>query len=702
MLDWSKKSLLASSVAAALASPGVAADGESGAGKTGAASLGPISVTATRNPIAPFDYPGMVSVVDGETIRERQPSSLDDVLGSIPNVEFTGGPRRTGEVPSIRGFDGADLVITLDGARQNFLSGHDGRVFVDPSLLRAAEVVRGPSSALYGSGGTGGVIALRTLRARDLLGPEDTAGVRVRGGYQDVNDERRAGVDVFGRPSEDLGLLASVTTRDSGDLELGDGSELASGDDIASGLFKGNWMAGEHGELAVSYQSFANDAREPNNGQGAGGDNSVDKEIESETTRARYTWNDPANPWLDLEATVYRSEHSVDERRLDDDGLGPRGELLTRELETTGFRVDNRSRLDWGSDRGITLTYGVETYTDEQTGTAGGGPRGGVPDGEFDFYAGFVQAELGWTQPLGLPGEITLLPGVRFDAYEASNDAGTELDDDATSPRLGLTWKPTSSTLLFAKYAEAFRAPTINETFSSGVHFTVNQPPFFVGNNRFVPNRDLQPQETETVEIGGGLQFSDWITAGDALDIKLSHFETHGDDFIDSRVGFDPSQCPPGFPSCLGTTQSVNVGEAELWGQELEANYRAGPLSVALGFSRVDGRDEQTGDKLGVLTPPQLTLDVGYELPVLDSTVGGRLLAADDFENVDDPANERDSYEVVDLFYDWQPTRMPLRGLQVRFGVDNAFDEEYRRVSAEAVPQPGRNVKLNVAYTASW
>ncbi len=168
MLDWNRQSPLAGAVAMALASPAATADGDSGA-----ASLGPISVTATRNPMAPFDYPGMVSVVDGETIRERQPSSLDDVLGSIPNVEFTGGPRRTGEVPSIRGFDGADLVITLDGARQHFLSGHDGRVFVDPSLLRAAEVVRGPSSALYGSGGTGGVIALRTLRARDLLGPDN-------------------------------------------------------------------------------------------------------------------------------------------------------------------------------------------------------------------------------------------------------------------------------------------------------------------------------------------------------------------------------------------------------------------------------------------------------------------------------------------------------------------------------------------------
>lgn len=700
MLDWQTNTRWAAAplMVLALASPVNAADdgADSGSGTNGGSSpadnLEPISVTATRNPIAPFDYPGMVSVVDQEKIRERQPSSLDDVLGGIPNVEFTGGPRRTGEVPSIRGFDGSDVVVTLDGARQNFLSGHDGRLFVDPSLLREAEVVRGPASALYGSGGSGGVIALRTLRARDLLGPGDTSGVRLRGGYQGVNDERHAGVTAYGKPGADLGLLTSVNSRDSGDIELGDGSELSSSDDILSGMVKGNWQPGEHGELEFSYQRFANDAREPNNGQGTGGDNSVDKEIESDTTRMRYTLDDPSNPWLGLDALVYRGEHSVDERRLDDDGEGPRGELLERTVETTGVRLDNRSRID----DGINLTYGVETYTDEQTGRAAGQPRGGVPDGEFDYHAAYMQAELAWIEPLGLPGELTVYPGVRFDAYEASSPRGDDLEDDATSPRLGVTWKPTPSTLLFAKRADAFRAPTINEIYPTSVHFTI--PGF--GVNNFVPNTDLKLQRTETVEIGGGFQLDGVFAGGDRFDFKLSHFETDGEDFIDTEVNQPASpSCFP--PNCNGTTRSVNVGEAELWGQEIETSYRLGNLQVGLGFSRVDGRDKNTGDKLGVLTPPQVTLDVGYRLPDVDSRIGARLLAADEFDKVNDPANERDAYEVVDLYYGWQPRQPALRGLSVRAGVDNVFDEEYARVFTDAT-EPGRNFKLSVGYNASW
>lgn len=85
----------------------------------------PITVTATRNPLPAFEFPGMVSVIGRERLERQQASTPDDFLRWVPNVEFVGGPRRTGEVPSIRGFSGPDVVVTLDGARQNFDSAHD-------------------------------------------------------------------------------------------------------------------------------------------------------------------------------------------------------------------------------------------------------------------------------------------------------------------------------------------------------------------------------------------------------------------------------------------------------------------------------------------------------------------------------------------------------------------------------------------------
>ena len=98
---------------AALAVAPFSADAETGS--DAAQRLQPITVTATRNPIDAFSFPGMVTALGRAEIETRQPSSPDDVLKMIPGVDFTGGPRRTGEVPRIRGFEGADVIVTIDG-----------------------------------------------------------------------------------------------------------------------------------------------------------------------------------------------------------------------------------------------------------------------------------------------------------------------------------------------------------------------------------------------------------------------------------------------------------------------------------------------------------------------------------------------------------------------------------------------------------
>ncbi|MEJ0042658.1 MAG: TonB-dependent receptor plug domain-containing protein [Rhizomicrobium sp.] len=128
-----------------------------------------VTVTATRNPTSTMDYPGMVDVLGPDEIAASIPSTISDLVDNMPNVQFVGGPRRTGESPNIRGLGGQDVLILVDGVRQSWTSGHDGRFFLDPALLASVEVVRGPASALYGSGALGGVLAFRTADASDLL-----------------------------------------------------------------------------------------------------------------------------------------------------------------------------------------------------------------------------------------------------------------------------------------------------------------------------------------------------------------------------------------------------------------------------------------------------------------------------------------------------------------------------------------------------
>lgn len=666
--------------------------------------LDPISVTATRNPIKAFEYPGMVTVVGREEIESRQASTPDDILNFVPNVEFTGGPRRTGEVPSIRGFDGPDVIVLIDGARQNFGSAHDGRFFVDPSLLKQVEVLRGPASSLYGSGGTGGVIEFQTIDASDFLDPGETFGARVSAGYQSVNRERLGTVTGFATPVDGLDFVGSITRRDSGSIELGNDTELRNTDDeIVSGLLKGSYEFADHHSIEGSFSTFRNDAQEPNNGQVISNE-VFDKEIRSDNYRIAYSYDNPDNKLINLDITAYYTDQRVDEVELDPATFAVTGELLKRNVDTFGFRIDNRSRLSLSDDIGVTFTYGGEYYEDEQDGARGSGDRDGVPDAEDRFIGVFSQAEITVSEPFGvIPGDFLIIPGIRFDSYEVSSSVADSNDETAFSPRLGVSYLPTDWLLVFANYAEAFRAPTFDELFTTGTHFQIQIPGFPTIVNRFVPNADLDPQKTQTFEFGGGLTFNDTIDPGDLLQFKASHFLIWGEDFIDQDVNqpaFPP--CNPFIPrNCDGTTTTFNVPDAKLWGSEIEASYESDRFLVSLGFSRIDGENEDTGEKIGTLTPDQLTINTAVKLPEINSLVGWRVLAADKFDEVDTEAEERDGYAVHDVYFSWQPTDDLLRGVRVDLGIDNIFDKSYARVNTQA-NEPGRNFKGLVSYSLKW
>ena len=681
-----------------------AATGATSSAAAGATILNPVTVTATRNPIKAFEYPGMVTVVGREEIELRQASTPDDILQFVPNVEFTGGPRRTGETPSIRGFDGPDVVVLFDGARQNFGSAHDGRFFLDPTVVKQAEVLRGSASALYGSGGTGGVIEFRTIDAADMLSPNETAGFTTSVGYQTVNRERYGTVTAYATPLDGLDLVGSFTKRESGSIELGDGNELINtDDDLISGLAKGSVTFAEFHSIEASFLRFDNDAQEPNNGQ-ANGNDVVDKEIVSDTYRVGYSYKNPDDKLLDIDLITYYTDFTADELRLDNNGAGPAGQLLKRDVDTIGFRLDNRSRLSLSDSIETTFTYGGEYYRDEQDGAAGDGERDGVPDAEADFYGIFGQIELAIAEPFGvIPGDLLIIPGLRYDHYESESDIAEGTSEDQLSPRIGISYLPTDWSLLFVNYGDAFRAPTFDELFLTGTHFQI---PIGAGiTNRFVPNPNLKPQKTETLEFGAGLTFEDLATPGDLFQIKGSRFQIWAEDFINQQVNqpqaFAP--CNPFIPgACDGTTTTANVKNAELWGTEVEASYENARTLVSFGFSTIDGENEDSGQKLGaVLTPVQVTLNTALKLPEFDSILGWRVLLASEFDNVNRASDRRDSYMVNDVYFAWAPSDGLLDGLRIDLGVDNIFDEAYARVFNDVL-EPGRNFKARVSYSLVW
>ena len=673
-----------------------------------------ITVYGTSNPLPVFDYPGQVTVISRDTLELIQPSAMSDLLRDVPGLEFSGGPRRTGETPSIRGLGRENVLVLLDGARQSFSSAHDGSFFLDPELVRSAEVVRGPASALYGSGAVGGVLAFETVSAADLLREGESFGGRLRTAYQSVNEEWLGSATVYGKTGN-LDALASLGFRQSGDIALGSGVDLPSDDEITTGLIKLGYQFTDALSGEVAWQKFNNSAVEPNNGQGTLGtgdatlDRDVDKDITSELWRGALRYN-PSSDLVDAKLTVYQSTTGVDEF----DATVPRTTL--REIETSGVSLRNASRFLLGPVE-TTLTVGGDWYEDSQTGTdstATGGIRGGVPNGSAEFTGVFVQAEAELERPFGLPGRLIVIPGLRHDAFKSSSDLSPdEASDEKVSPRIGASYAPVEWLRLYGSYAEGFRAPSINELYLDGVHFSVPHPTLFnpgLGqfvfvNNNFVPNADLKPESSETVEVGFGLDFRNVLTQEDRFQGKLSYFESDVSDLINLTVDFsyDPT-CfvgPAFFPCTAGTTNSANIAGASLEGWEAEASYDAPLWFARTTLSTIDGTDTTTGEDLGTLTPDRLTLDTGLKLTRWNARLGTRIQVADEFERRAlsggslAVAERRAGYVVLDLYGSWRPEFAP--SLRIDAGIDNILDHDYDRVFA-GVSEPGRNFKIALSW----
>jgi len=659
-------------------------------------TLDTVVVSATRTERPRFTTPASISLIRREEIETIQPYGFQDVFESIPGVSIQGGPRRIAEEPSIRGFADEQVVIRIDGTRQNFNKAHGGRFLLDPDLIQSIEVLRGASSSVYGSGALGGVFVIETVNGRDLTGGRDGIGARIKGGFQSNGEEWSSFNTLYGQTGA-FDFLGSFIYRDVGeDLEDGNGDDiLASRDEIKNGLVKLGLEPAEHHRVELAVDLFDNTGRNPPNANAtATATNLVDRDTERTNTRLRYRYDDPANRWVNLDTAFYRNDIDTREFRFDDERID------TTDFETTGFELTNTTRLGTMAGEPVRLTYGTELYTDEQSGTRNGVDRLQFPDAEVEYRAGFIQAEV----PLG--AGLSVIPGVRFDAFDYTAATGFEdRDEDELSPRVALGWQPHESLYFWAEYAEAFRAPSLTELFTDGVHFTVPLGPGQVVINEFVPTPDLKSEQSEQVQIGGRFQKRDLFDAGIDFELDAVWHESDVDDFVDQVVifisgqpSFDPRTQTLVFP---GITTNFNV-DAEIKGFELDArlSHRIGYLQASL--ATVDSRRKTAeGGNLASIQPNRATLGAGLHLLGREVTVGAELVAAADRGDVPEGALRTPGFGKTDVFVNYLPKDGPLAGFEFRLAVDNLFDQDHR-IHPNAIEQPGRSFRLSLAKDFQW
>ena len=107
-----------------------------------------------------------VSVVTRQQMADQGANTISQALEYTPGVysSFGGGATRFDAI-SLRGYHGGDVDnLFLDGMRLMSDGGSHNVLQIDPWFIERVDVIRGPSSALYGQSVPGGVVNLTSRR----------------------------------------------------------------------------------------------------------------------------------------------------------------------------------------------------------------------------------------------------------------------------------------------------------------------------------------------------------------------------------------------------------------------------------------------------------------------------------------------------------------------------------------------------------
>ncbi|MFO6420882.1 TonB-dependent hemoglobin/transferrin/lactoferrin family receptor [Hylemonella sp. W303a] len=691
------------------------------------AQLQAIVVSGSRVEQSADDLPMSIDVIGTETMEEKQVRDIRDLARELPNVSVQRSPARFGMASgstgrdqnagfNIRGLDGNRVLVLVDGIRQPrsyaFGATSFGRDYLDVGLIQRVEVVRGATSALYGSDGMGGLVHFITADPDNLLDQNDDFAGRISLGYDSANQSKRLGTTLAGRINDELQWLlgASVSRAQELDNQGDNDSKNATRttpnpqeDENYSLLGKLVWTpgAGQRHALTLEHVDKSSDYEllTARTATVLRSDASTDME------RSRATWDSRWQTQSALADEVravlsYQDAHSrewADEDRTTTDRVRD----TTYDETTWQSNLQGNKLLRMGGGSAQKITYGVDyVVTDVVNEQDGVTPPAGetfplkrFPDTRETSTALYVQDEF-------IIGDFSVTPGVRFDHYsiDASqknfNADAKSISGDATSPKLGVLWRATDQWSLFGNYAAGFRAPNagqINAFFENAA-----------AGYKTIPNPDLKPETSQNFELGlrGRL---------DGVSFDFAAFTGRYKDFIEDtyKVGGAGTQANP------TVYQSVNIGRVEISGFEAKADIRwgapgqfaGGTLSSPLSYSQARGRDTAQDVPLDSINPARMTAGVRYDTPVWMVRLDATHSAAKDKSDVDSSTQFLpDAYTVYDLSGQWRIRK----DLRLTAGVYNLTDEKYWNWSdvqglaassavLDAYTQPGRSVRVSMS-----
>ncbi|MCK5508546.1 MAG: TonB-dependent receptor [Desulfobacterales bacterium] len=634
-------------------------------------------VTATRTETPVENLPISVSVITRDDIEKIHAKTVDDVLNKVAGVliKRNKGLSNTGShtTISMRGTANSSRVLVLkDGIPLN--STYIGSVnfwgVMSVEDIEKIEIVRGASSALYGSSAMGGVINIITRPAR-----EKTSGsVSFEGGTFDTyigNANIAAATDKFG-------LRASAGHKRTKGYEFyEDGNWLdhykkpeneLTNISLGADIWLGKSL------LKLDYEYFLEDSLVAHTTKPTSTAKQYDSEAENNNYILSYSFPIGKTDvsiksfYFDYDSGSNARKYSTTTKNYDDfdyDSDIPKDEyglMMQVSAELGNHRLTIGSDLKWGKcDSKYTYTTYQKSYSGKQ-----------------DLYSLFVNDEM-------LIGEkLILSAGVRYDYWKnhsarASDDKSGVIEsveyldktNEAWSPRAGVVYKLREKTKLRASFGTGFKAPSLYHLYKTGTH----------GSTRFdLANPDLGPEKMPwSYDVGFDMK------PNDNLNLSFTFYQSMFKDFMGDKTLTEAEALVCGYTPEPGqlVMQKVNMGRIDIHGVEVSLEYAFNSRWSAFvnhtynvsKIKKYEAKPEVEGNYLSYT--PRHTTKIGFiydnpdlfTLGLYITDVGSRF---GDFENSD--KKKLKGYHVVDM----KVSRELFDGMNLFVSVDNLTDKKYK------------------------
>ena len=740
-----QKLLLAPATAAMLIAPTTNAFADETASDEPSNDTLKISVTGTRTPRATKNVPASVKVTDKSEIDRLGVTDLRDLFKYDAGVSIKSNAsnyfNNYGQNSiNIRGMDENRVLVQRDGInlpnRYSFSYQLGRGDYVDLSTLKSVEVLKGPSSSLYGSDALGGLVSYQSLYPEDLLGADENFKIEIPVKFDGSSNQTSGTTRIAVRDDESgiEGILVTTVSYGEEDNVKADDKYIDDSEISKKNIYTN--IVKNINDFSRINLIFENVDTQRDTTQAQARLSSSYSSIEEDVD---------VNRWMGQLGYEYDNENSgnlfnyakinlyVQDAEWNDDseveypGGFSRGRYSAPKTVVNDYRYDDESKgfnLQFRSDSssaGVNhkFTYGVD-YSDTfntrprkktttQSGTTSVDIIKDTADADTVKYGFYIQDEVTFDNS----DRVELIAGIRYDKYDidAVSDSAYEntvdsvgpvnpvvdLESSTVNPSLALIYNLSPELSAFGKYSTAFRAPTHSEL--NTAH-----------GNRFrgyyyLANPDLKPETSENYEFGLKGDYS-------KLDFSLVSFVSKYEDLIEDSLTSTGTDCIALIGRPCTVYKPSNVEEAEIWGIELNSEYNFNEDKT--GFSVISSLAYNYGDdtsgtedkELTSIEPFKAILGLRYTdsdnkwSTELTNTYVGDARTTDALDD-----NPSQSYSVLDLTSVFNVNER----LSVDVGIFNLNDTRYFNYSTvkseksssadvNRFSEPGRNIKAGFKF----